>query len=189
MELSALPELGVVISFPMIGGFSTTTQHQHFLKHFFFWDPYNSIVSLFNIVPEISETLQFFHSFIFSSAVILSFYSFQLTYLLFSVISYWFILEHFSFSNCVVHCCLFFISSKFPLKYVKCFFHFLSILFSKFWNFFTAITLNSFSVAVVYFLSYLFVLYTLTFAPSSVAFFFSVIFFIYFWWVGLFLTY
>ena len=37
-----------------------------FLFLFFFWDPYNSNVGAFNVVPEVSETvLSFFHSFSF----------------------------------------------------------------------------------------------------------------------------
>ena len=37
-----------------------------FLFLFFFWDPYNSNVGSFNVVPEVSETvLNSFHSFFF----------------------------------------------------------------------------------------------------------------------------
>ena len=39
---------------------------RHFLFLFFFWDPYNSNVDAFNVVPEVSETvLNSFHSFFF----------------------------------------------------------------------------------------------------------------------------
>ena len=44
-----------------------------FLFLFLFWDPYNSNVGAFNVVPEVSETgLNSFHSSLFFSAVVIS---------------------------------------------------------------------------------------------------------------------
>ena len=40
-----------------------------FLFLFFFWDPYNLNVGAFNVVPEVSETLQFFSFFFLYSAL------------------------------------------------------------------------------------------------------------------------
>ena len=61
----------------MLGKFSTITSSKFFsypFFFFFFWDPYNSNVGVFVIVPEVSETiLRSFHSFhIFSSSEVIS---------------------------------------------------------------------------------------------------------------------
>ena len=49
-----------------------------FLFLFFFWDPYNLNVGAFNVVPEVSETLQFFSFFFLYSALQLLFPLFYL---------------------------------------------------------------------------------------------------------------
>ena len=50
-----------------------------FLFLFFFWDPYNSNVGAFDIVPEVSETIfSSFHSFLLYSALQKLFPSFYL---------------------------------------------------------------------------------------------------------------
>ena len=58
----------VVISFPILGNFSTLISSNIFSYSFslHFWDPYNSNVGAFNTVPEIFETvLNSFHFFFF----------------------------------------------------------------------------------------------------------------------------
>ena len=58
----------LVISFSMLGEFSTiiSLKFSHTFFLFFFWDLYNSNVGVFDMVPEVSETvLSFFHSFYF----------------------------------------------------------------------------------------------------------------------------
>ena len=66
MGLSALPELDYFLSH--IREVFNYSLFKYFLSPFlflfFFWDPYNSNVGSFNIVPEVSETvLKSFHSF------------------------------------------------------------------------------------------------------------------------------
>ena len=83
-----------------------------FLFLFFFWDPYNSNVGVFSVVPEVSETVfNSFHSFFF--ILLLSSYFhhsvFQLTYSFFclsyaAIDSFYYI---FHFNYCVVHLFLF----------------------------------------------------------------------------------
>ena len=54
-----------------------------FLFLFFFWDPYNSNVGVFNVVPEVSETvLSSFHSFFFIQlcSSYFHYFIFQVTY-------------------------------------------------------------------------------------------------------------
>ena len=82
----------------------------------FFWDPYNSNVGAFDIVPEVSETiLSSFHSFYFIPLMRSYFHHFifQLTDLFFfrysAIDSFQSI---FNFSNCVASVCLFFNSSR-----------------------------------------------------------------------------
>ena len=117
-----------------------------FLFLFFFWKPYNSNAGVFNVVPDVSETVLIsFHLFIFfillhGSYLHLSI--FQLTYLsfcLYSALDSFLCIFHFSF--CVVHHCLFFTSSRSLLNISYIF----SILFPRFWIIFTIITLNSIS--------------------------------------------
>ena len=114
---------------------------------FFFWDPYNSNVGAFNIVPEVSETiLSSFHSFYF----ILLFRSY-FHHLIFQLMDSFLCFRYsaidsfqiiFSFSNCVAcHCILLFNSSR-SLLIDSCIF---SILFSRFLIIFTTIFLNYFS--------------------------------------------
>ena len=60
----------LAISFSMLGKFSTIIASKKslipFLFLFFFWDPYNSNVGPFNLVPDVSETiLSSFNSFYF----------------------------------------------------------------------------------------------------------------------------
>ena len=56
----------LIISFFMLGKFSTIISSKYFSYPFFFWDPYNSNVGAFDIVPEVSETIfSSFHSFYF----------------------------------------------------------------------------------------------------------------------------
>ena len=128
----------LTISFSMLGKFSTIIS-KHFLIHFlflfFFWDPYNSNVVAFDIVPEVSETiLSSFHSFYF----ILLFRSyfhhfiFQLTDPFFcfrySAIDSFRVIN---LSNCVVYLCMFILNSSRSLLIDSCIF---SILFSRFWS-------------------------------------------------------
>ena len=72
--------------FPMLGKYSTIISSKIFSKPFvflfFFWDPYNLNVGVFDIVPEISETiLSSFHYFYFILLLRSYFYHFifQLT--------------------------------------------------------------------------------------------------------------
>ena len=62
----------LTISFSTLGKFSTIISSKFFWYPFllFFWDPYNSNVGAFDIVPEVSETIiSSFHSFLFYSAL------------------------------------------------------------------------------------------------------------------------
>ena len=73
-----------------------------FLFFFFFWDPYNSNVGTFDIVPDISETiLSSFHS--FYSALQKLFPPFYIpahwVILLLQIFCYWFLLEHSCLEN------------------------------------------------------------------------------------------
>ena len=78
-----------------------------FLFLFFFWDPYNSNVNVFDIVPEVSKTiLSSFHSFYF----ILLFRSyFHLTdsFFCFRYSAIDSFQNIFNFSNCAVFLCMF----------------------------------------------------------------------------------
>ena len=50
----------VIISFPMLGKFSTIVSSNSFSDPFFlffFWDSYNSNIDVFSVVPEVSETV------------------------------------------------------------------------------------------------------------------------------------
>ena len=107
----------MTISFPMLGKFLTIISSNifsdpFFLSFFFFWDPYNSNVCVFSVVPEVSDiVLNYFHSFYFILLLGSYFHHFvfQLTYLFFclsySVIDSFYCIFHFSY--CVVHVCLF----------------------------------------------------------------------------------
>ena len=70
-----------------------------FLFLFFLWDPYNSNVDAFNVVPEVSGYPQFFSFFFFYSAfqqLLPPFYlPAHLFVLLLPLIYYWFLLEYF----------------------------------------------------------------------------------------------
>ena len=118
-----------------------------FLFLFFFWDPYNSNVGVFNVVPEVSETvLNSFHSFFFILLCSSYFYYFifQVTYLFFvSVILLLIPSREFliSFIVLFITVCLLFSSSR-SLLNVSCIF---SILFPRFWVIFTIFILNCFS--------------------------------------------
>ena len=75
----------VTISFPMLGKFSTIISffHRPFLFLFFFWDPYNSNVGAFSVVPEVSDIVfNSFNSFFFILLLRSYFHHFvfQLTY-------------------------------------------------------------------------------------------------------------
>ena len=64
----------LIISFSMLGKFSTIISLKIFLIPFlflfFFWDPYNSNVGALDIAPVVSETiLSSFHSFLLYSAL------------------------------------------------------------------------------------------------------------------------
>ena len=88
---------------------------KYFLSPFlflFFWDPYNSNVVAFNVVPEVSETvLNSFHSFFFIllCSSYFPYFIFQVTYPFFCL-SYSAIdpfQRILNFIYCVVHHCLF----------------------------------------------------------------------------------
>ena len=122
---------------------------KYFLSPFlflFFWDPYNSNVGVFNVDPEVSETvLNSFHSSLFCSAVVISTI---LSLRSFVHSSAWVILllihsREFLILLSVVFIivCLLFSSSR-SLLNISCIF---SILFPRFWIIFTIITLNYFS--------------------------------------------
>ena len=142
-----------------------------FLLLFLFWDPYNSNAVVFDIVPEVSETiLSSFHSFYF----ILLFRSyfhhfiFQLTDIFFCF-RYSAIDSFQSTFNLVlvlfVSVCLFFNSST-SLLIDTCIF---SIFFSRFLIIFTIIILNSFSGSFP--ISSSFGLLCFQFVPSCTQFF------------------
>ena len=114
---------------------------------FFFWDPYNSNVRAFNVVPEFSKTvLNSFHSFFFIlfCGSYFHYFIFQVTYpfsvsvILLLVPSRGFF---FSFIVLFIIVCLLFSSSRSLLNVSYIF----SILFPRFRIIFTIITLNSFS--------------------------------------------
>ena len=118
-----------------------------FLFLFFFWYPYNSCVGMFNVVPEISETvLNSFHSFFFIllCSSYFHYFIFQVTYsscasvILLLIPSIEFLI---SFIVLFIIVCLLF-SSSWSFLNVSCIFF---ILFPRFWIIFTVITLNSFS--------------------------------------------
>ena len=118
-----------------------------FLSLFFFWDPYNSNVVAFNVVPEVSETvLNSFHSFFFFLLCSSYFHSFifQITYpssvsvILLLILSRGFL---FSFIVLFIIVCLLFSSCRSLLNFYCIF----SILFPRFWIIFTITTLISFS--------------------------------------------
>ena len=117
-----------------------------FLFLFFFWDPYNSSVGAFNVVPEISETIfssshsfyfillfrSYFHHFIFQLTD--SFFCFRCSAVIPSRVFLISVIVLF------VSVCLFF---NFTFLLIdSCFF---SILFSRFLIIFTIIILNYFS--------------------------------------------
>ena len=116
-----------------------------FLFLFFFWDPYNSNVGVFNVIPEVSETvLSSFHS-LFCCVVVIStiLSSRSLIHSSASVILLLIPSTEFLISHLVlliIGCSLF--SSSSSLLNVSCIF---STLFPRFWIIFTIITLNSFS--------------------------------------------
>ena len=62
--------LDFIISFPMLGKFSNIISSKMLSNPFFFCSsPYNSNVGAFNIVPEVSETINSFHSFFLYSSL------------------------------------------------------------------------------------------------------------------------
>ena len=75
MGLSALPGLDYFLSLIVeVSNYNLHIFSQSLFFFLFFWDPYNSNVGLFNVVPEISEiVLNYFHFFsLFCSAVFIS---------------------------------------------------------------------------------------------------------------------
>ena len=86
---------------------------RHFLFLFLFGDPYNLNVGVFNVVPEVSETvLNSFNSLFFFllCSSYFHYFIFQVTYPFFclsysAIDSFWRVLN---FIYCVVHHCLFF---------------------------------------------------------------------------------
>ena len=121
---------------------------------FFLWDPYNSNVDAFNIVPNVSEAfLNSFHSFpfilLFSNYFFTILSSSALIHSTASVILLLFPSGVFLISVIVlfISVCLFFISSMFLVTVLtvlnaSCIF---SILFSSLWSTFTIMILNSLS--------------------------------------------
>ena len=82
----------MTISFPMLGKFSTIISSNIFSDPFsflfFFWDPYNSNVGEFSVVPEVSEiAFNSFHSFFFMLLLSSYFHHFvfHVTYSFFSL--------------------------------------------------------------------------------------------------------
>ena len=71
---------------------------RHFLFFFFFWDPYNLKVSMFNVSPDIlwvyPQFFSFFPFILFGSYFHILFSS-SLTILLSQIFCYWFLLENF----------------------------------------------------------------------------------------------
>ena len=135
------------MSFSMLEKFSTVISSKIFSYPLFFWDPCNSNVGTFDIVPEVSETvLSSFHSFYFillseiistilsSSSLICS----SASDILLFIPSIVFLI---SVIVLFVSACLFFNSSRSLLidSYI------FSILFSRFLIIFTIIILNYFS--------------------------------------------
>ena len=118
---------------------------KYFLSPFlflFFWDPYDSNIGAFNVVPDVSETVLnalFIYFFILLCGSYFHYFIFQVTYLFFclnysSIDSF---SRVFNFIYCVVIIvCLLFSSSR-SLLNVSCIF---SILFPIFWIIFTNIT-------------------------------------------------
>ena len=112
-----------------------------FLFLFFFWDPYNSNVGVFNVVPEVSKTvLNCFHSFFF--ILLCSTYVHYLSsrpcirssasFILLLIPSREFLI---SFIMLFIIFCLLFSSSRSLLNVCYIF----SILFPRFWIIFTII--------------------------------------------------
>ena len=106
----------VAISFPMLWKFLALIFLNYFLRPFlllfFFWDPYNSNVGVFNVVPEVSEAVLIsFHSLFFILFHSRDFHRsvFQLTYsffgLSYSAIDSFQSIFHFSYF--IVYLCLF----------------------------------------------------------------------------------
>ena len=118
-----------------------------FLFLFFFWDPYNSNVDVFNVVSEVSETvINSFHSFFFILLCGSYFHYLSSRSVVRSSASVIVLLIHskeffISFIVLFLIVCFLFSSSR-SLLNVSCFF---SILFQRFWIIFTIIILNSFS--------------------------------------------
>ena len=129
----------LTISYFILGKFSTIISTKKFFTSFlflsFFWDPYNLSVVLFDIVPEVSETV--LSSFL-SSYFILFFQSYFHCFILQLTDSFFFFrystidpfYSIFNFSNCAVSACLFFNSSR-SLLIVSCIF---SVFFQGFWS-------------------------------------------------------
>ena len=141
-----------------------------FLFLFFFWDPYNSNVGVFNVVPEVSETvLNSFHSFFFIllCGTYIHYFIFQVIRSSASVILLLIPSREFliSFIVLFIIVCLLFSSSR-SLLNVSCIF---SILFPRFCIISTIITLNSFSGRLP--ISSSFGLVGFYLAPSSAAYF------------------
>ena len=136
--------------------------HIHFLFLFFSWDCYKSNVGVFNVVPEVSETVHIpFHSFFseFCSCSVTSTTLSSSTHIYISILlpqlfCYWFSLVHFLFQlfycSLLIVCSLlllgpceiFLVSSQFVPQFSL---SVLFILFLRFSIIFTIATLNYFS--------------------------------------------
>ena len=146
----------MIISFPMLGKFSTIISLNIFSYPFFYLLPLGPNVGVLNVVMEVSGTVLFsFHSFfIFLCFHYFHHSMFQLTYPSLlprsAVVSLKCI---FYFNYCVIiDDCLIFVSSRSLLNtfcmsstHTSILFIYASILFLRFWINFTIITLNSFS--------------------------------------------
>src|SRR5574337_485477 len=116
----------VIISFPILGKFSTINLLKYFLMAFlfvfFFWDSYDSNVGAFNIVPEVSEVILIsFNPFFFFPLCFIYFYHsiFYLTYSIFCLhySTVGSLQSVFDLIYCIIHYILtFFISSRSLLK-------------------------------------------------------------------------
>ena len=61
----------VTISFPILGKFSAIISSNIFSGNslFFFWDPYNTNIGGFNVVPEVCQAVFLFHTFFLYSVL------------------------------------------------------------------------------------------------------------------------
>ena len=144
----------LTICFAMFGKFPAIISSNIFsgpLSLFSFWDPYSVNAGVFNVVPEGLLGCLHFFSFYFLYSLLWQWFppfcpQVHLSILLPQLFCYWFLLEYFNFSNCVIH--YLFVYSLFFFYVlgdcincvVPCIF---SILFSSLWNIFTVIVLYS----------------------------------------------